>query len=483
MKQQCNDNLELISSHDKYEKHSYEKYQTIKEVKSILDSEFYLIRKIGESSSGKVYLGIHKDSLKEQSDDIAYYSIKLMNSEKIDLSMFKNEIELLKKINHKNVCKIFAYGYGPKISLNKIKNKQPKEYYYIVMEYSEHGELLKYITNIENNENIGFGENFGRLIFSQLLDGLEAIHNLNICHRDIKLNNIFLSEDNYILKYVDFGKAMEIQSKLQDFLGTSYYTAPEILLRRPYYGKSGDIFSLGIVLFILVTGKLPFKMALPNDNLYKYIARGDYIEFWKRKNVNISPSFMELFDNMIAFDYTQRPSISEIRQSNWIKEINYELIPLLKQEFILRNEKLNYNKSFKSKKITEKKYTNKFCSNKYKININKDMVKESFIINKENEYNNKDKTEGNIIIKTNNKDLFNLLYKIKKYLKKEGYVKFGGNTLKHEHNATNGDIDVFLHLQKYKSGYVNLNYSLKGPYQFFEKIQNILINIEHILEN
>ena len=174
MKQQCNDNLELISSHDKYEKHSYEKYQTIKEVKSILDSEFYLIRKIGESSSGKVYLGIHKDSLKEQSDDIAYYSIKLMNSEKIDLSMFKNEIELLKKINHKNVCKIFAYGYGPKISLNKIKNKQPKEYYYIVMEYSEHGELLKYITNIENNENIGFGENFGRLIFSQLLDGLEA---------------------------------------------------------------------------------------------------------------------------------------------------------------------------------------------------------------------------------------------------------------------------------------------------------------------
>ena len=93
------------------------------------------------------------------------------------------------------------------------------------MEYLKHGVLLNYITNIENNENIGFGENFGRLIFSQLLDGLEAIHNLNICHRDIKLNNIFLSEDNYILKYVDFGKAMEIQSKLQDFLGTSYYTA------------------------------------------------------------------------------------------------------------------------------------------------------------------------------------------------------------------------------------------------------------------
>ena len=157
-------------------------------------------------------------------------------------------------------------------------------------------------------------------------------------------------------------------------------------------------------------------------------------------------------------------------------------MPLLKQEFILRNEKLNYNYNNISKIIQENN-TNKFCSNKYKININKYMVKESFIINKDKEYNNKDKTDGNIIIKTNNKNLYNLLYRIKKYLKKEGFVKFGGNTRKHEHNATNGDIDVFLHLQKYKSGYVDLNYSLKGPFQFFEKFQNILINIEHILEN
>jgi len=500
MENQYINNLELISSCDNYEKNPYEKSQSnstneetsnknynnqfsqVNEIKAILDSEFYLIRKISKSSSGKVYLGIHKDSLKEQSDDIIYYSVKIINKEKIDLNIFKNEIELLKKINHKNVCKIFTYGYGPKISLKETKNKQPKEYYYIVMEYSEHGELLKYITNIENNENIGFGENFGKLIFSQLLDGLEAIHNLNICHRDIKLNNIMLGENDYTIKFSNFWMTTENQGKLQDLLETSYYIAPEILLRRPYYGKSADIFSLGIVLFILVTGKLPFKMALPNDNLYKYIALGDYVEFWKRKNINISPSFMELFDNMVAYDYTQRPSISEIRQSNWMKEINYELIALLKQEFILRNEKLNYNKSFKSKKITEKNYTNKFCSNKDKININKYMVKDSFIINKDKEYNNKDKTDGNIIIKTNNNNLYNLLYKIKKYLKKEGYVKFGGNTLKHEHNATNGDIDVFLHLQKYKSGYANLNYSLKGPYQFFEKFVNFLNNIKQILE-
>ena len=103
--------------------------------KSILDSKFYLIKKIGEGSAGKVYLGVHKDSLNNQNDNIKYYSIKVMNAEKIDLSIFKTEIELLETINHKNVFKIFAYGYGPKISLDKNKNKQPKEFYYIVMEY------------------------------------------------------------------------------------------------------------------------------------------------------------------------------------------------------------------------------------------------------------------------------------------------------------------------------------------------------------
>ena len=450
-----------------------------KEIKSILDSKFYLLRKIGEGSSGKVYLGVQKESLNEKNDDIAYYSIKLMNTEKIDLNVFKNEIVLMEKVNHKNVCKIFAYGCGPKVSLNKTKNKQPKEYYYIVMEYLEHGELLKYITNVEINENIGFGENFGRLIFSQLLDGLEALHNLNICHRDIKLNNIILGENGYLLKYIDFGMATEDKGNLQNFLGTPYYAAPEILLKKSYCGKSEDIFLLGITLFILVTGSLPFKKASPNDSLYKYIVRGDYVKFWKKKFMDLSPSFMELIDNMIAFDYTQRPSISEIRQSNWMKEINWELTSLLKQEFILREEKINYNKFINSKIIEE----NKLGINNFKINIVNGTIEKPLFIKKVNESNKNNKIEGNIIKKTTNKNLFNLLYKIKKYLYRKDFVKFGGNSQKHEYNATNGDLDIFLLLQKYKEGYVKLSYSFKGHFQSLEKLNHLIENIKQILGN
>ena len=316
----------ISTSEDYLIKNNINQILQILEVKSILDSKFYLTKKIGQGSSGKVYLGFPKESLNDKIENIRYYSIKIMDTAKINLDEFKNEINLLEKINHKNILKIFAYGYGQKISLNKLKNKKPKEYFYIVMEYLEHGELFKYITNVTKEDNIGFGENFGRLIFSQLLDGLEAMHNLNICHRDIKLNNILIGDNDYTLKYVDFGMAIETQSKLESFLGTPNYAAPELHLKRAYYGKSEDIFSLGVTLFVLVTGRLPFKMALPNDSLYQYIARGDYIEFWKKQILDVSPSFMDLFDNMIAFDYTQRPSISEIRQSSWMKEILYLII-------------------------------------------------------------------------------------------------------------------------------------------------------------
>ena len=460
------------------------------EPKSILDSKFYLIKKIGQGSSGKVYLGVQKDSLNNQNENINYYSIKIMNPTKIDLNLFKNEIELLKKINHKNVLKIFDCGYGPKISLDKTKNKKPKKFYYIVMEYLMHGELCKYITDVEINKNIGFGENFGRLIFSQLLDGLEAFHNLNICHRDIKLNNILIGENDYILKYADFGMGTESQGLLNNFLGSPIYAAPELLLMQPYYGKSEDIFSLGITLFVLVTGMLPFKLALPNDSLYKYIARGDYVEFWKSKlPFDLSTSFMELFDNMIAFDFSQRPSISEIRQSAWMKEINWELLPLLKQEFILREEKIKINEFYKTIIINEKKYENSSIEqNKSKTNKSINNIKEIFttdfsIMKKEDQEIDINKSEGKLNIKVTNRNLNNHLKNIKRFLKKEGYIRFGSKIKNFELKVTDGEIDIYFKLQKSNPGYVILNYEIKNEtFQSFEKFKNLLVNIRQIIE-
>ena len=337
-------------------------------IKGILDSKFYLIKKIGQGSSGKVYLGLLIDSLNSNDvNQIKYFSIKVINPSKVDINMFKKEVELVQNINHQNILNIFSYGFGKK---EKMKNNQKisEDVYYIVMEYLEHHECLKYIIGVSKGSK-GFGEDFGRLIFAQLLDGLEAMHNKNIFHRDIKPGNIMIGGDDYKFKFVDFGFSTDSVGKLNSFLGTPTYAAPELLLKRAYFGRTEDIFSLGVSLFIIVTGGLPFKLAIPNDSFYHYISKGDYVEYWRKRMVNVSPSFMELFDNMVAFDYSQRPSISEIRESTWMKETNWDLMPYLKQELMLRENIINERKKEEYLRLLKAKqeYENKKKQNKVSL--------------------------------------------------------------------------------------------------------------------
>ena len=148
--------------------------------------------------------------------------------------------------------------------------------------------------------------------------------------------------NDYKMKLVDLGfSSKKSNGFLKQYLGTPAYAAPEIHLRRPYLGEYSDIFSLGITLFVLVTGSLPFRLPVPNDMLYQFFVRNDYIGFWRQRKVRVSVSFMQLFDNLIAFDYTQRPSISEIRKSKWIKETNFNLMPQFLEELKRREYIIN----------------------------------------------------------------------------------------------------------------------------------------------
>ena len=478
---------------------------------AILNGQFCLIKRIGKGSTGSVYLSY---SLKEQNERKNFYAIKIIERKQLNNNYINYcEVNFLEKINHKNILKVYGHGLG----ILETPSGSKFQVHYIIMDYLNHGSLL---LQVEGNK--GFGEDYGRLIFSQLLDGIEAIHNSNIVHRDIKLDNIMLSGNDYSLKFVDFGFATEKSNGyLTTFLGTPNYAAPEIHLKQKYLGVYEDIFSLGVTLFIIVTGHLPFLLSIPNDPLYQYIVWGDYFNYWRKRNIKVSHSFMELFDNLIAFDPSQRPSISEIRKSKWMQETNWSLLPSLKQEYFKREDiktnicisKQNIKKSFNKEiinnnkgknadeillKIKEEKkievindikrqlfsLNNQFVNNKIeKNNIETEkMIEEEKNINN-NIFNNKNNLQGFIKIKMNYKNLNSIIMTLRQFFKNEGYniTKKDLDNLNIE--ISNGEVDVKLIFEKmFKE--IKISFSIingnKEDFLNFKKIMK-RINIKNNL--
>ena len=227
-----------------------------------------------------------------------------------------NILNNLNALNNPYIIHYVANGNGP-IVLN---NKPPVNREYIVYENIIHSELYLYLTI---NHNQRFTERQAKFIFKKILEGIRAMHNANICHRDLKAENILLDE-NYNPKISGFYFSCINANNLQDMQGTISYTAPELLLNQPYNGIQSDIFSLGQLLFVLVTGRLGFKHANQNDNFYRLIINPqNHAQYWEFfNNLNLSQSFKNLFVSMVAQNPGQRPTIDQILNDEWMQEIN-----------------------------------------------------------------------------------------------------------------------------------------------------------------
>jgi len=253
-------------------------------------SDFTLRKIIGKGSYAIVY--------KVKKYNNKYYAMKVVNIRYMKKKQRKdalNEIQLLSKLSHKNIVKYYEAFYG------KGKHKL-----YSIIEYVPNGDLNNYIYKYIRSNTYIYEKDIW-YIFSQILDGLFYLHTNKIIHRDLKPANILISKNN-IIKITDFNSSTIIKNLFAiTQVGTPYYISPEIFSGKPYNEKS-DIWSLGCVLYELVTLKKPFN-AKNILSLSRRVRKGRY----KPISTSIySDKLCNVIYSLLSVDTYKRPSTYQL---------------------------------------------------------------------------------------------------------------------------------------------------------------------------
>lgn len=262
---------------------------------AILMDRYELGRLLGQGTFAKVY---YARNLKT-SQSVA---IKVIDKEKVVRvglqDQIKREISVMKLVRHPNVLQL----YEVMATKSKI---------YFVMEYAKGGELFKKVAKGRLKEEVAWK------YFMQLIDAVDLCHSRGVYHRDLKPENLLLDE-NDDLKVSDFGLSALAECKRQDGLlhttcGTPAYVAPEVISKKGYDGAKADIWSCGVVLYVLLAGYLPFH----DSNLiemYRKINKAEYkFPSW------FSPEARRLIQKILDSNPNTRISIAKIRESSWFR--------------------------------------------------------------------------------------------------------------------------------------------------------------------
>jgi calcium/calmodulin-dependent protein kinase I len=267
-------------------------------------SEFetqYLLeqQEIGRGSHSVVMKAIHKQ---DKSNMVAIKVVDIKRLTKEDEEALMIEVSLLENLSHPNIVKFLGFYHKPSVN------------YLVVLEYMAGGELFNRIVAKEY-----YSEADARQVVQTLAECLKYLHDRKIVHRDLKPENILLSaalDDAKSLKLADFGFARVVDEHgRRTACGTPGYLAPEILLGQTY-GVSVDVWSLGVIIYILLCGYPPFY----NNNqqlLFKSIRNGQF-EFNKQYWANVSEEAKDLIRKILRVDVKRRYTIGEVLAHPWI---------------------------------------------------------------------------------------------------------------------------------------------------------------------
>ncbi|XP_062333825.1 maternal embryonic leucine zipper kinase isoform X1 [Osmerus eperlanus] len=247
---------------------------------------------IGSGGFAKVKLGRHILTGEK-------VAIKIMDKKDLgeDLPRVKVEIEAMKNLSHQHVCRLFHVI-------------ETSTRIYMVLEYCPGGELFDYIIAKDR-----LSEDETRVFFRQIVSALAYVHSQGYAHRDLKPENLLIDE-NHNLKLIDFGLCAKPKGglgyELMTCCGSPAYAAPELIQGKAYIGSEADVWSMGVLLFALLCGYLPFD----DDNcmvLYRKITRGKFDNpHW------LSPGSVQLLNQMMQVEPRRRVTVHALLDHPWM---------------------------------------------------------------------------------------------------------------------------------------------------------------------
>ena len=319
-----------------------------------IKKKYKIYKLLGEGAFSQVFLAQHRISKIRR----CIKAIAKDNFTKDENESIMNEIKVLKEIDHPHIVKIIEY-YENETEL------------FIVTEFLEGGELFNKIEELNT-----FTEKDTAFIMKQVLSSVAYMHKKSMTHRDIKPENIMfigLDENNLNLKLIDFGTSRKVEYKehLRSKMGTPYYIAPEVLNHD--YGIECDIWSCGVILYIMLCGYPPFNGS-SDRKIMERIQRGKFVfpeEEWDK----VSKEAKHLISQMLNIDPSQRPSADQLLQHPWFTK--QETIKNSERNLLKKKKYLKKMKEFQTRcKLQNAIFL--FFVNFFNINEEKDRMIKAF---------------------------------------------------------------------------------------------------------
>ncbi|KAG8449276.1 hypothetical protein GDO86_016084 [Hymenochirus boettgeri] len=299
---------------------------------------YRLLKTIGKGNFAKVKLARHILTGRE-------VAIKIIDKTQLNptsLQKLFREVRIMKILNHPNIVKLFEVI-------------ETEKTLYLVMEYASGGEVFDYLVAHGRMK-----EKEARAKFRQIVSAVQYCHQKHIVHRDLKAENLLLDADMNI-KIADFGfsNAFTVGNKLDTFCGSPPYAAPELFQGKKYDGPEVDVWSLGVILYTLVSGSLPFDGQNLKE-LRERVLRGKYrIPFY------MSTDCENLLKRFLVLNPSKRGTLEQIMKDRWINAGHEEdeLKPFVEPELDISDQKridimigMGYSKEEIQESLSKMKY-------------------------------------------------------------------------------------------------------------------------------